>query len=167
MRPVDLDEFCSYAGSACQEASTGFQALLLTDDDDPNGVGCLGVSWASGPETTVAHADQLFAGHHDYAAMATMTRWSPDQTTDFADSWLVCVVHRGETARFMVNSPAGGNAWFSIAPTAIPWIAGSIAGSLRKALDGEPLTFHWGDDPLLFGAIVEGNPPPTQNDGKI
>lgn len=165
MRATDLGNFVGWAIGACLNAPPNTHAIIVVDDDDPDGMLCLGVPMGETPPDT----EGMFLGR-EYIAMATRTRWSPDDVTDFVDSWLLVCVRRHETATFVVGPVEGGEdgtGWSRIRPTDAPWFALSIAGSLRKALDGEPLVWKESSDRRLFHKIGEGEAPPVDAEGRI
>lgn len=129
---------------------------------------CLGIEWGDSEAVLAGKTDQLFASRPRWVGMATQTRWSPDDVTDFADAWMLVTVERGEAvAKLTINWPASSPDMFKINMLHAPWIAASTAGSLRKAMAGEPPTFRRGNHPNLFNRVLDEEPPPTHPDGKI
>jgi hypothetical protein len=167
MRPTRLEEFASWAAAACIDAPALAETIFFVDDDDEEGLACLGVERDEKPQ--IGALDQFFAGEHRYAALATMVSWAPDGETDFAPSWLIVAVTHDRPAMFSVIR-IEEQKWYEVPAKDAPWFAASTAGSLRKALQGVPLgPFKRArdGDKRLFGAMSEGDPPPPDDKGRI
>ncbi len=168
MRFTDLDQFTGYAMSACDGADKEAVQSILMVDDDEDGMACMAINEPTHDHPTSVHlVDQLCAGRHDFAALASQVRWAPDDDTDFADSWLLVAVQRDRTAFFAVGRP---ERWYELSPTDVPWFAASTAGSLRKVLDGEslgPIKSASDGDRALFDIVGRGPAPPHDEHGRI
>ena len=171
MRLNTLEDFLAEAMSACQDVSADdpdgdISALLLTDDDEPDLL-VMTVGRGDTPEPTAV--DAFFAGRHDYAGMATMVSWSTDDQTPFGPSWMLVAVQRGRTAAFLVGR-IDQRQWYQLMPEGAPWFAASTAGSLRKVLDGEPMSpikKASEGDARLFGSTAHDPAPPEDEYGRI
>jgi hypothetical protein len=162
-----LDEFTRVAAHECRaiDRTTVESVLFFGHSSD---VLCLAVEWGDTEAVVAWKTDQLFASRPRWVGLASQTRWSPDEATDFEDAWMLVTVERGEAAaRLTVNWPAGSPEMHNISMVHAPWIAASTAGSLRKALAGEPPTFRRGTDARLFNRVRDEEPPPTHKDGKL
>lgn len=160
----DLRAFAGYCTTACLDHAEA-HALLFADDGQP-GVIAAHIGFGDPPERITALGDQLYTAAGEFAGMATRTRWSPDQVTDFSNSWLLVCVQRFEPALFAVGRIPERD-WWSLDAQDAPWIALSIAGSLRAAIErDEPLVFKQGIDARLFNT-VDQEPPPTDQEGRI
>lgn len=168
MRMHDREDFIGHGLVVCENLSVfpGIHTVLMTDDDDSPGVATMPVA-SSMPDP--AAVDQFFAGHHDYAGMATLVSWSPDERP-FGPTWLFVAVRRDQTAAFVLGR-VDLQQWWQLMPEQMPWFALSTAGSLRGVLDGEPMPpvkVASDGDPTLFGIAASGAPAPPMDDrGRI
>lgn len=162
-----LEHFTQVAAHDCRSVDrTRYESVIFFGHTRE--VLCLGIEWTDDEAAIAAKSDQLFASRPRFAGMAIGTRWSPDATTEFQDAWMLVTVERGEApARLTLNWPAGSPDMHKIDMLHAPWIAASIAGSLRGAMAGEPPTFRRGIHPNLFNRVLDQEPPPTHPDGKI
>ena len=154
--------------TACFDADEDQVEALMMTDDDQEGLACLGVE--TGEEPNTHHVDQFFAGHHDYAAMASLVGWSPADEVDCAPSWMLVAVRRGEPPAFLVGR-IPERQWYRVDPFDAPWFAVSTAGSMRAVLDGQPpgpIKKARHGDPRLFGRPGQGDEaPPVDEHGRI
>lgn len=152
----ELEHFAMTAADACLKAPAELRAIVFSTDEEP---GVLALPVIDKPPDT----DGFFTGS-DYAGMATVTRWSPDDVTPFEDAWLLVCVRRNEPAWILVGNEHFG--WSRTDLLNAPWIALSTAGSLRAALEGKPMVWKEGSDERLFNTVDE-EPPPVDAQGLI
>jgi hypothetical protein len=107
---------------------------------------------------------EVFIGK-EAGVLASRVGWSPDERPT-QDCWAVVGVERHFPAVVAIG-PYDGH-WYRCEVEDLPWFLAATAGGIRGSIEkGQPIEVRSVGDRRLFGRVVDGDPPPADEQGRI